>query len=255
AFALYQSTSFDQIQDYLNIAVSLGLITPNDAGKKLADLKNVRQFGRSIFCAESSYDDVLFRSLFFDASGQLRPQDYYETNGREAMAATLAPDDSANRGRLLPLTNNQVWQSMSGGQTTFPVLFGGHLSGYGLSDAALRAVIADITGDYSIIMWWASAMAGLGQSLSNLLAFLNNSGVKDPHNNTFIALKGNLDNKLSAVAQRTHDRFAEPWGFVAMDMASGQQSPTDVLLTSTRLSLSLSRDKQASPASAAVGRP
>jgi hypothetical protein len=235
AFTLHQSTNLDQIENYLNIAVGLGLMARGDADKELAEASTIRQFGRSILRAESSYDDALFRILFFDALGQIRPQDYYEKTGRQAMAATLAPGDPTNQARLLPLTSDDVWSKMSGGQTTFPTLF----SGYNAVE------IADIAGDYSIIKWWASAMHSLGQSLSNLLAFLNNSGVKDPNNDTFIALRGDLNETLKAVAQKTHDRFAEPWGLVAMDMASGGQSPTSLLITCPRLSLSFSSGQRA----------
>lgn len=84
-------------------------------------------------------------------------------------------------------------------------------------------------------------MHRLGHALSNLLTFLNNTGVNDPNNNTFIALRGELDNTLKGVAQQTHDRFSEPWGLVAMDMASGGHSKTNVLMMCSRLSLSLSR--------------
>jgi len=242
AFALHQATNFDQIEDYLNIAVGLGLIARGDADTKLAEVRSVRQFGRSIFRVESSYDDALFRTLFFDALGQVRPQAYYEKKGREAMAATLAPGDPTNQARLLPLTNDDVWNKMSGGQTTFPTLFSG----------CNAAEIADITGDYSIIKWWASAMCALGQSLWKLLAFLNSSGVQDPNNNTFIALRSDLNNKLKAVAKQTHDRFAEPWGLVAMGMASGLQAPTDLLITCPRLSLSFSDGQPAPLAAGAV---
>lgn len=175
--------------------------------------------------------------MFFDATGQALPQSYYENKGREAMAATLPPGDPTAAARIEPLTNDDLWKQMSeGGQTTFPTLF-----------SALNTVeVADITADYTIIKWWASAMSNLGQSLSKLLAFLNASGNVDPKNNTFIALRGDLNKKLKAAAQQTHNQFSEPWGLVAMDMASGQRSQTTFLLLCPRVSLSLSRQSPAS---------
>ena len=240
AFALHQSTNFAQMEDYMNVAVSLGLMTRSVADTKLAEVKSIRQFDRSIFRADSSYDDALFHTLFFDTDKQVRLQNYYENKGREAMAGILESGSPANPARLGPLTNNDLWRRMSeGGQTTFPILFSG----------LNQVEIADITADYTIIKWWASAMHSLGQSLSNLLVFLNASGVKDPNNNTFITLRGDLDQKLKAVAQQTHDQFSQPWGLVAMDMASGGKSPTNLLIMCSRLSLSLS----SAPPLAAVG--
>ena len=232
AFAAHQKTNLDQIQDYLNIAVSLGLVTPEDAAKQLAGVRTIQQFGRSMFQADSSYDDTLCRTLFLDGAGEARPQEYYERRGREAMAATLSPRSPTNQARLLPLNNDALWSKMSeGGQTTFATLF---------SDRN-EVEVAVITSDYTIIKWWASAMNGLGQSLSKLLRFVNASGVTDPNNNTFIALRGDLDKKLKAVAQQTHDQFSEPWGLVAMDMASDRHSQTNLLIICPWLSLSLAR--------------
>jgi hypothetical protein len=232
AFALHQSTHFNQIQDYMNIAVSLGLITRGDADQRLAEVKNISQFNRSIFQADSSYDDALFQTLFFDSTGLVRPQAFYESNGREAMAATLAAGSPTNAARLLPLTDDALWAKMSdGGQTTFPTLFSG----------LNQVEVAVITSDYTIIKWWASAMNSLGQSLSKLLAFLRSSGINDPNNNTFVALQGDLNKRLKAVAQQTHDQFSEPWGLVAMDMASGGHSQINLLIMCSQLTLALKR--------------
>ena len=122
---------------------------------------------------------------------------------------------------------------MSGGQTTFATV----LAPYGLNNVEL----ADITGDYSIIRWWSSAMHSMSQSLANLLAFLKNTDLKDPTNSTFASLREDLNKKVKAVTQQTHDRFSEPWGLVTMDLASGHRSQTNLLVASTRFNLSLSR--------------
>jgi hypothetical protein len=236
ALALHQSTDPSQIEDCLNIAVSLGLVSRGDADNRLAQVKSLRQCGRSMYQIDSSYDDALFHAMFFDADGQLRPQSFYENKGREAMAKILPSGNPATAARLQPLTNDDLWRQMSeGGQTTFATVF----------NALNKVEVADITADYTIIKWWASAMCSFGQSLSKLLAFLSASGNTDPNNNTFIALRGDLNKKLKAAAQQVHDQFSEPWGLVAMDMASGQRSQTNLLLTCPRLSLALSRQSPA----------
>lgn len=236
AFELRNSTSFDQIQGYLNIAVSLGLMSSADVKSKLEALgprADYLEFGRAIFFADSGYDDTVFDALFFDDTGQVRPRAYYEKIGRDAMAATLPPGDPTDRARLLPLTNDKVWQAMSGGQTTFPALF----AQYGFNVVE----VADITGDYGIIIWWSSAMHSMSQSLANLLAFLNTTATQDATNNTLTSLREDLNKKVKAVTQQTHERFSEPWGLAAMDMASGRRSKTNLLVASPRFNLSLSR--------------
>ena len=238
AFELLNSTSFDGIQGCLNIAGCLGLMSGADAKSKLEALgarADHLEFGRSIFFADSGYDDAIFRTLFFDDSGHGRPQPYYEKIGRNAMAATLPPGDPTDRARLLPLTNDKVWQAMSGGQTTFPVV----LAPYGFNSVE----IADITGDYSIIMWWSSAMHSMSESLANLLAFLSKTGTQDPTDNTLASLREDLNKKVKAVTQQTHDRFSQPWGLVAMDLASGRWSQTNFTIASPRFNLSLSRGR------------
>ncbi len=232
AFALHQSTDFSQIQDYMNIAVGLRLIGRSEADQKLAELKTVGDFGRTLFCADSTYDDALFHRLFFDSSGRLRTLAYYDSIGRAAMAVTLAPGSRVNQARLLPLNDGDLWQKMSGGQPVVRAL----LLERGFSETEIPYVV----GDYGIIKWWASAMYDLGQSLARLLSFLGTATTRDPDDATFLELRNDLDAKMKKVAKQTHDRFAEPWGLVAMDMASGQQSKTEVLVTSPRLSLSLS---------------
>ena len=234
AFELRKSTSFSQIQEYLNIATTLGLMSGADAKGKLEALgprASHQEFGRSIFLAESGYDDAVFHTLFFDDLGHERPRAYYEKIGRDAMAATLPPGDPADRARLLPLTNDNVWQAMSGGQTTFPVVLAPHRFN--------TVELADITGDYSIIVWWSSAMRSMSESLANLLAFLNSNAARD--STKLAALREDLNRRVRAVSRQTHDRFSEPWGLVAMDMASGRRSQTNVTVASPRFNLSISR--------------
>lgn len=250
AVELLSSANLSNIRDYLNVAVVMNLITLDAAAERIAALRSVGHFGRTLFYADSSYAPPIFQSLFFDADGKVWPQSHYEGLGRKAMAATLPSGLSAelNNARLLPLTNLGIWQQMAGGQGTFAALF----RQYGFNDLEL----ADIRGDWGIIRWWASAMHDLGESLAAMLTFLNgpdNSG--DPHNNTFIKLRGELNDKLKSVIQQTHDRFSQPWGFVVMDMASGQKSKTGLSITSPRVTVSCSRGDLAGVAMAARGQP
>ena len=86
---------------------------------------------------------------------------------------------------------------------------------------------------------WSSAMHSMSESLANLLAFLNSDAARD--STKLAALREDLNRRVRAVTQQTHDRFSEPWGLVAMDMASGRRSQTNVTVASPRFNLSISR--------------
>ncbi len=72
--------------------------------------------------------------------------------------------------------------------------------------------------------------------------FLKDNPHTDPENNIFKAHRRKIANELKDVAKRTKREFGDPWGLVAMDLASGKQAEAKVLFTGTRLSLALERD-------------
>jgi len=234
-YEVNRKTSLANLQDYLNIAQRLRTNVPASVTAKLGALAGVSAFGQSTLYADSTYSDTLCKSLFLDAAGQGRAQEEYEKLGRRALASLLPADSPTTGARLLPLTDDATWVEMK--KKGQPNNFGGIFDEKGFNDNQL----SDISTDYTLIMWWAPAMSGMGQALSRLLTFTKQNPEWDPENNTFKQLRADLEQAMAAVAENTHSEFGEPWGLVALDLASGQQAPTTVRISCPKLSLEASR--------------
>jgi hypothetical protein len=107
-----------------------------------------------------------------------------------------------------------------------------------------------IAGDYVLIEWWATTMAKMATSLAAVKRFLSQDPAPSPDSPEFKKVQVDLWHEMADVAKNTHDRFAEPWGFLAMDLASGQQAKLRAEITSPRLVLIL--DRPARPAAAGI---
>jgi hypothetical protein len=231
---LHQQTNVQNIKDYLTVAQALGLLSPLDVGSKLASVVNISSFGRSSLNMNSSYNDSLSKSLFIDASGQARAENEYERIGRFALANLLPNGDPLNDARRLPLTDDKIWNAMrSAGQSND---FGGLFSNYAFNANQL----ADIFSDYTLIVWWAGAMHDMAVALTSLLGYMAQHPQWDPQDNTFKKLRSSLDQTMATVSKNTKTQFAEPWGLLAMDLASGQKSAKGLQLICPRLTLVLS---------------
>ncbi len=233
-FEFHQRGDISNIQNYLQIAEALALLSTEEVAGKLQHVQNVTSFGKASIYANSHYGDELFRSLFLDFEGKARPENDYENLGRQAMASLIPPGSPLNDARLRPMYEKDTWQSMLQGETgNFPAI----LEERGFDPAYVPA----IRDDYIAITWWASAMHEMGEALAQLLDFMSQQSgatAKDP---VFIRLRKNLDQKLASVAANTHDHFAQPWGMVVMDLASDRKSSTAVRINSPRLTLAVSR--------------
>jgi len=232
---VHQKTSLANLKDYLNIAQTLQAISPALVATQLSALTQVSAFGQSMFYADSTYSDPVCSSLFLDAAGQARPQQEYEKIGRNALKSLLPADDPTTGARLQPLSDDATWEKMkkAGQPNNFDGLF---------DDRGFNAnQLADISSDYTLIMWWAPAMSGMAEALSRLLTFTKQNPQWDPENNTFKQLRADLEKAMAAVAQNTHSEFGEPWGLVALDLASGQKAPTTVRISGPKLSFEAAR--------------
>jgi hypothetical protein len=233
-FELHQQTNVQNIKDYLNVAQALGLLSPLDVSNKLTSVTGIGSFGRSSLNVNSSYNDSLSKSLFIDSSGQARAVNEYDRIGRFALASLLPEGNPINNARRLPLTDDKIWTAMrSQGQAND---FGGLFGSYGFNTNQL----ADIGSDYTLIVWWADAMHDMAVALSNLLSYMAQHPQWDPQDNAFKRLRSSLDQTMATVSKNTKDQFAEPWGLLAMDLASGQKSAKGFQLICPRLTLALS---------------
>ena len=207
---LHASTNRQTMQDELDTAVGLGLMTAAEKNELIAAASD---FGRTIVYAHADYDDALTAALFLN-SGAPRSIGEYETIGRTAMQIVIH-DDTVDPSRLQPLQNDDLWRRMKqSGPTAFRQIFPS------LDSSKLGA----ITADYLTIVWWAKTMAATAEKLARIRQFATDATASKQ-------LRADLANHLRSVAADTRDEFGRPWGLIAMDIASGNKSAASVVFT------------------------
>lgn len=229
-FELHNTTNRELMQDELDLAVGLGLLT---AAKQQQLTRDVGDFGRTIVYAHTSYNDQLTRTFFVDESGAPRDPAEFESIGRKAMRIAIH-DDSVDRFRLKPLEDDALWRKMKdAGQPGFA-----HIDEFkNLTAPQLGAIVAD----YSVVVWWAGAISEAAQKLAALQSFFKTNPNPDLENNTFKKLRADLADHLRTVAADTKDQFGRPWGMIVMDMLSGGRSEASVIYTGPVIRLTRSR--------------
>ena len=233
-FELHQQTNLQNIKDYLNIARTMNLLSTPDLDSKLTYVAGIGSFGRSTVNVNSNYSDSLSKSLFIDTSGNARTVSEYERIGRYALASLLPAGDPLNDARRLSLADDKIWSAMrSSGQAND---FGGLFNNYAFNSNQL----ADIGSDYTLIVWWSGAMHDMAMALASLLGYMAQHPQWDPQDNAFKRLRSGLDKTMAEVSKTTKQQFAEPWGLLAMDLASGQRSAKSIQLICPRLTMVLS---------------
>src|SRR5215813_3039855 len=228
-FELHTKTDRTVLKNNLDVIEALGLMKKAEKNSLVA---SGTQFGRTTFYAETNYDDAVADNLFL-VKGASRSQEEYERAGRAALAALVQPGEEDDF-RRLPATNDKLWKEMSAqGQPNFrfiPQL-------KQLNAARLGAVATD----YTVIKWWAEAMATMSERLAELRQFLKDNPKVDPGNKSFVARRKNLAKSLKDVAKNTKSEFGDPWGLVAMDQVSGGKSGVRTVLMGPTLALSRDR--------------
>lgn len=233
-FALHQKTNREQCTEYLTIAQGLRLLNDTTHAATLARIAGATDLGRSTLFIDASYTDDRCKRLFLDSAGQPRPEDEYETLGRRALLLLLPSGDAINDARRLPLLDDSVWQAMAHtGQPGFATLFSDR--GFNLNQ------LADISSDYALITWWSSSMRRMGEALVQIQTFFAAHPGADRENATFIQLRSKLEQAMASVVSNTQAQFGEPWGLLALDLASGQQASTSLQLVTAGMTLSLAQ--------------
>jgi hypothetical protein len=233
-FDFHQNGQIANLQDYLSVAQALKFVSPAEVSATLQRVQPSSPLGPVSLYLDSQYTEALFKVLFLDAQGNARPQQWYEELGRDAMISLIEPGAPISDARRSALGNQEIWNVLcDAGPANFPVI----LEERGFEPAAVPVV----TSDYIAIRWWASAMHEMGDALAQLLTFMGRGSPVNPTSPEFTRLRRNLDDKLASVAANTHDHFAEPWGLVVMDLASGQRSAVSFRINCPKLSLTASR--------------
>lgn len=213
-FRVDDSTSLPELRRDLAAASALALNPPTPP-------QDVASFGRTCTTAEARYDDQLMHRLFLAPDGTARARDEYEAAGRRALAMLVLPDGD-DRFRLLPTADDDLWRRMNDlGPANFEQLF-----------PALQAAV--IRADYVTIQWWADSMRSTAEFLVSMnRAFASKPGMH-PDDPDFQELRNNLAAHLKGVAAKATVLFGEPWGLVAMFLASGSRAITEAHITGPR---------------------
>jgi len=230
-FAAHAKTDRPTMSAYLDALLALGLISEAD---KEARLSNRSDFGNSTCYVDTEYDDALSQSLYLSPDGQPRRIEEFEEIGRQALRKLLhaSHDDGY---RLRSLEDDAVWQKVKdtgGTVSNLAPLF---------PDLSAETQIPIIAGDYLLIEWWANTMSKLAVTLSAARRFFAQTPSPTPDSQAFQKAQVDLWHRMADVASKTHDRFADPWGLIAMDLASGQKSTASGRIVSPGLTLWVAR--------------
>ena len=227
-FELRSKTTWEMMRNDLDVPLALGILTEGEAQQMLA---RTSDFGRSAFYAETNYGEDLTTAFFLDLAGNPRSEDEYDGLGREALACLLHAGERDDF-RLAPLQNDLLWKRM---KDAGPAALGTVLPG--LPPESLAVVRAD----YTLIRWWSKAMRKMGEKLAEIREFFARNPNPAPEDSDFKALRAQLAADMAAVAENTRDEFAQPWGLLAMDRASGSKSAALVRITGAVLSFERER--------------
>jgi len=134
----------------LNAGEVLGVMPPSVKSHYLASGAKVHHHAR--FAASCTYDnDNVLRFYFSDVPG-LKPRtaDDLKKIGREVLAKLLEPQDSVDHKRIVALNSDQAWAEM---------------------DANPAQILPPFYSDWTLITWWASAIADVGPVLADTIRY------------------------------------------------------------------------------------
>ena len=230
-FAAHAKTNRKAMAGYLDALQALGLISEAQNQERLSDLSD---FGRSTFYLSTDYDDSLCQSLYLRPDDQPREVEEYEQIGRQALRQLVHAGDD-DEYRLRSLESDALWQQVKA--------TGGTLANLAplFPDLEPDTQLPIIAGDYLLIEWWATTMSRLAVTLSAAKRFFAQKPAPPSNSPAFQKAQTDLWHRMADVASKTHDRFADPWGLVAMDLASARRSAASALIVSPGLTLSVAR--------------
>ena len=234
-FDLQNDTSVDDMVQELRVGSAFGLFSSEDATPPAG----VSDFGKTMIHATAAYDSGVAQTLFLGPGNAPIPPAFYENAGRAAIRLLVGPGD-VDAVRLQPATNDELWSRMKAlGQPGIASLLP-HIA---------APLLGAVTADYSVIMWWATAMAGASLRLSAIRKWFEQHPAADRSDPEFQKLRQDLAGHLKQVAATTSEEFGKPWGLIAMDQASGRRANASLLIAGPKLVRTKQRELAAAVAS------
>jgi hypothetical protein len=229
-FEEHAKTNRQAMKDNLDAVAALELIGYGDRDGLLGGRA---AFGHSTMALALTLDDAASRALFLQSSGEPYPVSHYDTLARQALLALVRPEDGAQAARRLLAESDARWnQARKEGQTEVARMFR-HL------DDVTRS---NILGDYSLMVWWADAMSVAAGEVAAMARFLANppEGRLD-RNPEFLDRREALAKRVAKAIGQSRARLNDPWGLVAMDMASGRLGGATALVVADSFRLDRAR--------------
>ncbi len=216
-FAMNSSTNEHTMSDYLDWFVALGVLSQADKNSMMAGFHGT---GSSTCTARVRFDDAACKALFLNANGP-RPSSDYVRIARQALSTLLLPGDANDNDKYRRdvLQNDSIWNRFRGQTTIGPVIE--EIFGWRLDDRR----ISTLEGDYSMIVWWADAMASTGKKVAETQDYLKNANrATISTDKTFAAKAADLQKHVMDVIKKSPMRFDVPFGMVALQRAAGGNS-------------------------------
>jgi hypothetical protein len=222
-----------RMSNYLDAVAAVGLIDEPDVERLLG---SGTDFGRSSLVLETEFDQAACERLF-DEDGTPRNEDAFESIGKRALLA-LVRDKDPDAYRRIPLRDVSLWARMKKtGQPGFRRILPPPITG----GAAEQLRVAVVAADYTLIVWWARAMATAAERLAGLRTFLKNRDPAelDETDKSFRKRRTALENAMVKAVKQNKASFDDPWGLVALFMASRQAAKVCAKVVSPGLTLLL----------------
>ena len=228
-FEIRDQTNSQNMQEALDVARALGLLSQQD---ETARLQKANNFGRTTFYAATKYSSDQVRPAFLDAGGNPRPVEAYETLARTALGVLLSGStgqDFRKRVADTGAAGNALWQKMKsiGNVQQFGPLFG-----ISLSEADPR--VAAVGSDYIVITSWAAAMHEAGKVMKEVEGILANPGVQIGDTKLTQA-RDHLKKRLADVVSHSQEHFGAPLGLLTVYFAAGKSATTRVIMTGAQI--------------------
>lgn len=237
-FFFDKSANRQRVSDYLDAVGALGLIG-DDGHARLGDEDD---FGKASLQLETSFDDKASARLFASPQG-IPDRDVYERIGREALLSLVKPGESDDY-RRIPLRDDALWKRMRDtGQPGFRFILPPPITG-GTSEAIRVGVIES---DYTVIVWWADAMAKAAELLADMRVFLKDRHDPADHrlppeldaDEEFLERRRTLEKAMVKAIRNNRSTFDDPWGLIALHRASAGTAKATAMVISPKFTLFL----------------
>jgi hypothetical protein len=233
-FFFDKAANRQRISDYLDAVAAVGLLDAAATGEHLAGDDD---FGKASLLLETTFGQAACERVF-GVPGPPPDRDFYEGIGRRALAALVKPSDP-DAYRRLPMIDEALWRRMrDGGQAQFRTILPPPITGGAENQQALRVGV--VAADYSVIVWWAKAMALAASRLADMRAFLEGrTATSLDQDAAFGRRRADLSDAIVKAIRENTSTFDDPWGLVALFMASAGKAAVAATLVSPKLTLFL----------------